>query len=87
MLGCDVATVGDLLRHASLDTTRGYLHLVQERKRDAVARLGGTTIPRSVLPSPIAGNQLAESAPEPTPPNARGEKTLLDDQYPMADAA
>jgi hypothetical protein len=84
VLGCDVATVGDLLRHASLDTTRHYLHLVDQRKRDAVARLG-STIPRSVLPLPTAGNQLAKSAPEPTPQNARAGKTLLDDQYPLAD--
>jgi integrase/recombinase XerC len=82
VLGCDVATVGDLLRHSSLDTTRGYLHLVQERKRDAVARLG-STIPRSVLPSPIAGNQEADNEPNRRRPRAADPNFPLDDQYPV----
>lgn len=47
-MGVDVATVGELLRHADLNTTRRYLHLVDERRREAVRRLG-TTLPEAVL--------------------------------------
>lgn len=70
-LGCDLATVGDVLRHADLNTTRRYIHLVDERRRDAVRRLGGV-IPRAVLPSEMPGESLEKS---------------IDVQYPMADAA
>jgi len=49
LLGADLSTVGDLLRHADLNVTRRYLHLVGERTREAVRRLG-TTVPASVLP-------------------------------------
>lgn len=70
-LGCDLATVGDLLRHADLNTTRRYIHLVDERRREAVRRLGGI-IPRAVLPPESPGESLEKS---------------IDAQYPMADAA
>ncbi|GMV19922.1 MAG: hypothetical protein AMXMBFR56_81460 [Polyangiaceae bacterium] len=70
-LGCDLATVGDVLRHADLNTTRRYIHLVDERRREAVRRLGGV-IPRAVLPSEIPGEPLEKG---------------IDVQYPLADAA
>jgi site-specific recombinase XerD len=47
-LGADLSTVADLLRHTDLNTTRRYLHLVDERRREAVRRLG-TAIPAELL--------------------------------------
>jgi len=38
-LGADLSTVSDLLRHTDLNTTRRYLHLVDERRREAVRKL------------------------------------------------
>jgi integrase/recombinase XerC len=77
-LGCDLATVGDMLRHADLNTTRRYVHLVDERRREAVRRLGGL-IPRDVLPIKSTGD--ASIAPE------QPEHGGLDAQYPLEDAA
>ena len=48
-LGADLSTVSDLLRHSDLNTTRRYLHLVDERRRDAVAKLQ-IAVPPGVLP-------------------------------------
>lgn len=48
-LGTDISSVGDLLRHSSLDITRRYIGLVGERRRAAVEKLA-VTIPRDVLP-------------------------------------
>jgi site-specific recombinase XerD len=48
-LGADLSTVGDLLRHTDLNTTRRYLHLVDGRRRDAVRKLS-ITIPPEVAP-------------------------------------
>jgi integrase/recombinase XerC len=47
-MGTDLATVGELLRHADLNTTRRYLHLVDERRREAVRKLGAT-VPAELL--------------------------------------
>jgi len=47
-LGADLSTVADLLRHSDVNTTRRYLHLVDERRREAVRRLG-TSIPAELL--------------------------------------
>jgi integrase/recombinase XerC len=49
--GADLSTVADLLRHTDLNTTRRYLHLVDERRREAVRRLGAA-IPEAILPQP-----------------------------------
>ena len=38
-MGTDLSTVSDLLRHADLNVTRRYLHLVDKRRREAVCRL------------------------------------------------
>ena len=38
--GSDVQAVSALLRHADIRVTARYLHLVDERQRDAVRRLG-----------------------------------------------
>ena len=48
-LGTDLSTVSDLLRHSDLNTTRRYLHLVDERRREAVGKLEAA-LPPSVLP-------------------------------------
>jgi len=47
-LGADLSTVADLLRHSDLNTTRRYLHLVDERRREAVGRLAAA-IPAELL--------------------------------------
>lgn len=54
MEGSDLATVAELLRHVRLETTRKYLHFVDTRRRDAVAKLS-SGVPIEVLP---AGNVL-----------------------------
>jgi len=77
-MGCDLSTVGDLLRHSDLNTTRRYLHLVDERRRDAVRRLG-TLIPSEILPSV----PLTDALPE----NVRPANDVLDDQRGLEDAA
>jgi integrase/recombinase XerC len=48
-MGADLSTVADLLRHSDLNTTRRYLHLVDERRREAVRRLG-CCVPKEILP-------------------------------------
>lgn len=63
--GTDLATVGELLRHSDLNTTRVYLHLVDTRRREAVRRLEGT-VPASVLPPP---NPAPAAPPDAEPPN------------------
>lgn len=50
-LGADLSTVADLLRHSDLNVTRRYLHLVDERRREAVGGLA-TAIPSDLLPLP-----------------------------------
>ena len=50
-LGTDLATVGELLRHSDLNTTRRYLHLIDERRREAVRRLA-IAIPPDLVPVP-----------------------------------
>jgi hypothetical protein len=39
-MGFNIASVGELLRQADLNTTRRYLHLIDTRRREAVRRLG-----------------------------------------------
>jgi integrase/recombinase XerC len=48
--GADLSTVAELLRHSDLNTTRRYLHLVDERRREAVRRLA-IAIPLELVPS------------------------------------
>jgi len=48
-MGADLSTVADLLRHSDLNTTRRSLHLVDERRREAVRRLG-CCVPKEILP-------------------------------------
>ena len=47
-LGSDLSTVAELLRHLDLNTTRKYVHLVDERRREAVRRLA-VAIPPEIL--------------------------------------
>ncbi|TAK32765.1 MAG: hypothetical protein EPO40_01685 [Myxococcaceae bacterium] len=88
MAGIDLATVAELLRHSDLNTTRGYVHLIDVRRREAVRRLA-PTVPQDVLDaitaeSPANASALSpaeESVPAqpeaPTTPRAED----LDDQY------
>jgi integrase/recombinase XerC len=50
LLGTDVAVTGDVLRHADLNTTREYLHLIDAQRRRAIGTLS-TMVPEAVLPS------------------------------------
>lgn len=47
-IGCDLATIGELLRHRSIETTKRYLHNLDHRRREVVRRLA-ITIPREVI--------------------------------------
>jgi len=46
--GSDLSTVAELLRHANVNTTRRYLHLIDERRRDAVKKLA-VAIPAELI--------------------------------------
>jgi integrase/recombinase XerC len=53
-LGTDLSTVAELLRHSDLNTTRRYLHLVDERRREAVRRLAVAVPPGLFATVPAA---------------------------------
>jgi integrase/recombinase XerC len=82
--GSDLSTVADLLRHSDVNTTRRYLHLVDERRREAVGRLA-TTIPASVLPPSceIRGFPGIDAAQRKDLDAQQG----LDDNPPLSDSA
>lgn len=84
----DLATVGELLRHSDLNTTRVYLHLVDTRRREAVRRLEGT-VPTSVLThaTPALPARQVEGLPEPREPADSRRKLDLDDQCGLDAAA
>lgn len=87
LLGADLSTVGDLLRHADLNVTRRYLHLVGERTREAVRRLG-STVPESVLPTGSARFQVPDECPVDRPsPTRIATVSSLDAQEHLEDAA
>jgi len=84
-LGADVSTVADLLRHADLNTTRRYLHLVDERQREAVRRLG-TAIPADLLTAPDALPRPPVRADSPAmADNIRSLPPPLDVQHGLGD--
>jgi integrase/recombinase XerC len=93
-MGTDLATVAELLRHRDLNTTRGYLHLVDTRRREAVHRLA-VTVPQDVLEAVEAAARA--SVPVPPPANetvpqvsespATPHRENLDDQYRLVAAA
>ncbi|MBI5515243.1 MAG: tyrosine-type recombinase/integrase [Deltaproteobacteria bacterium] len=86
--GTDLATVGELLRHSDLNTTRVYLHLVDTRRREAVRRLEAT-IPASVLPrrTPTPPAPPHEESREPPETLDSRRKLGLDDQCGLVAAA
>lgn len=76
-LGTDVATVAELLRHADLNTTRRYLHLVDERKREAVRKLA-VAIPPEILTGSapvVLASPAGASSPDLPPPSANGSRS------------
>lgn len=79
--GTDLATVGELLRHSDLNTTRVYLHLVDTRRREAVRRLEGT-VPATVLPTAKSTLSAPPNGdlPKPLEPLDSQRKLGLDDQ-------
>ncbi len=86
-MGTDLATVGELLRHSDLNSTRRYLHLVDTRRREAVTRLA-TTVPQEVLlglsPKSTRDPTATSSQPtlaESTKPRESSPEIPLDDQY------
>lgn len=91
--GTDLATVAELLRHKDLNTTRGYLHLVDTRRREAVHRLA-VTVPQDVLDAVGREAPAFATAPmlakEPAPATRESPATPrtenLDDQYRMVAA-
>jgi|GEM_PF-640654 len=91
--GSDLATVAELLRHSDLNTTRGYLHLVDTRRREAVHRLA-VTVPQDVLDAvgeaPPASTSVLMLDKEPVPAPLESPATPrtenLDDQYRLVAA-
>lgn len=75
-LGSDLSTVGELLRHSDINTTRLYVHLVDRRRRDAVRSLG-CTIPTSVLPQPAEIQEEFDNS-KPLPIRLDGQGDLAD---------
>ncbi len=71
-MGVDVSTVGELLRHQDLNTTRRYLHLVDARRRDAVQKLA-IAIPPALVPAQSLEDGAIPRASEP-------DENRLDDQ-------
>jgi integrase/recombinase XerC len=63
-LGTDLSTVAELLRHSDLNTTRRYLHLVDERRREAVRRLA-VAVPPGLFAVPVASQTNAPAAGSP----------------------
>jgi site-specific recombinase XerD len=61
----DVSDVGGLLRHADLNTTRRYLHLIDTRRRQVV-RILSAAIPAELTTAPAAGQASAEGGPAAT---------------------
>jgi integrase/recombinase XerC len=69
-LGTDLSTVAELLRHSDLNTTRRYLHLVDERRREAVRRLA-VAVPPVLFTTGVVESQLSAptaGSPDVTPP-------------------
>lgn len=90
LFGVDLATVGELLRHASLDVTRRYLHLIDQRRRSAVTQLA-KVIPLSVLPSAPPGYRLTDrpmgAVSDDPGASETPAKMTIDDQVELDDAA
>lgn len=93
MQGTDLVTVSGNMRHADINSTLWYLHLVDPRRKEAIRRLGAT-VPTEVLDavradpavnnlSPPPANETVPKAPE-SPATPRAEN--LDDQYRMVAA-
>lgn len=85
--GADLSAVADLLRHDDLNTTRRYLHLVDERRRDAVRRIAS-----SVPPELLAGKAPdTETSPEigkcmpGSSKNDEDKPDIVDVQYGLGD--
>ncbi len=91
--GADLPTVSGNMRHADVNSTLWYLHLIDRRKDEAIDRLGAT-IPQDLLdaiqaesaanaPVEPPPNETAPSPPE-SPATPRAEN--LDDQYRLVAA-
>ncbi len=76
-MGADLSTVADLLRHADLNVTRRYLHLVDERRREAVRRLA-LGIPEGLVPSGAPGATAPLGADPLAPMSSNTNTGMLD---------
>lgn len=89
-LGTDISSVGDLLRHSSLDITRKYIGLVGARRRAAVETLA-VTIPQVVLPEVHRKSRSVDRSPRPVldicEGVAREVQNPIDVQESLDDAA
>lgn len=65
MAGGDVSAVGELLRHADLNTTRRYLHLVDTRRRQVVTLLSAAIPPELTPPIPAEPHPHVRSVDRP----------------------
>lgn len=74
-VGVDLPVIAEVMRHASLVTTQGYVHLAKDARREAVERIA-SLIPETVVPSKSTGAPEAQNHEGKSP--YRGVHTPLD---------
>lgn len=81
--GTDVVTVSQILRHASINTTMLYLHLIDGERRKAINRLGVIVPPELTTRAKLEeATKVAESTSENVPAN---DSETVDDHVSMDD--
>lgn len=78
-VGVELPVIAEVMRHASLVTTQGYVHLAKDARRDAVEKIA-TLIPEAVVPTTSAGELKPRNHGENGA--ARGGRAPLDFQPP-----
>jgi site-specific recombinase XerD len=59
-VGVDLPVIAEVMRHASLVTTQGYVHLAKDARREAVEKIA-SLIPEAVVPSKSTGAPEAQN--------------------------
>jgi len=82
VLGVDVPTTAAMMRHASIATTQGYVHLASDARRTAFERIS-SLIPRASTSDVVSALEISQN-PAKTGPS-RGGGAAVDIQQPMGD--
>lgn len=82
VLGIDVPTVAAALRHSSIATTQGYVHLASDARRTAFERIS-SLIPKASTSEVLSAGEISQN-PAKTGPS-RGGGAAVDIQQPMGD--